>query len=833
MRHLILIISSGALLGASLAVAQVRDDAAEQDDSVDLETIEVVDTEPPAPAYLGFDPVDTGRSVLERESIRAHETGDGDMLDALRLLPNISFDVNQQSVRREDLQDLRPSDIAISGAQFYDNNIRIDGVGVNNLHDVTNDNPFNFNEVAGSASQTIFVDPTLIEALDVQDSNVSARYGNFTGGVVDAVIRDPLGTFGGTVQYGYQNEDFVRYITDGPIDAERAELPPEFTRWKANASVDLPINDRLLTLVSLGRHEAEVLYPVDESYGDFSRALSSRSDNLMLRSLYRLSDDIDWRTSLIYSPYESEAQRGNSIDSQILTEGGGLTFYTELEGASGDWDWRSRLSHAYADMSREAPQANFSWSSDAPSIDFCTNRNCSAGGFGALEQWQRDWVIDAEAERALGPGTWAAGATVEWITAFKERSQEARAYSRGDFDPGTVCASPNDPACIDGEIALPVFFSYQTYEAEVDLLRTSLWTEYSGEIGALDYRAGLRYSHDDFLDNHKLAPRLSAAWTFANDWSLSAGLNRYYGAATVAYAIRSQYPDFFRFVREPREENGQLIFSEEDWRLDRVTALLGYREQDLDTPYSDEATIALTIPTEIGSFRAKAVYREHRDQLTRSPIDRIEDVDGIGEPVLRRVYVPTNDGETDYLGLSLEYSGSWRNHTVLANIAWSETNTNFSDYISSSVDLEELESELVLYRGEILSLAELDDRAQRENFATPLQANLSLQSVWFDSALRTTVWVYWRDEYETIGRTFEREEVDGITYRVWEDLTRDASTRVDLNLDGRIPTGSLRGELRGEIRVTNLFSELPATDVTETRPYQRGRTFWLGLRYAY
>ncbi|MEE4638310.1 MAG: TonB-dependent receptor plug domain-containing protein, partial [Wenzhouxiangella sp.] len=202
MRILKLIAFAGATFGASMTAAQDRADSAEQSEAVDLETIEVVDTEPPAPAYLGFDPVDSGRSVLERESIRSHETGDGDMLDPLRLLPNISFDVDQQSVDREDLQDLRPSDISISGAQFYDNNIRIDGVGVNNLHDVTNDNPFNFNEVAGSASQTIFVDPALIEVLDVQDSNISARYGDFTGGVVDAVIRDPLGTFGGTVQYG-------------------------------------------------------------------------------------------------------------------------------------------------------------------------------------------------------------------------------------------------------------------------------------------------------------------------------------------------------------------------------------------------------------------------------------------------------------------------------------------------------------------------------------------------------------------------------------------------------------------------------------------------------
>ena len=832
MRRFLMFASIGAIFSVSVAVAQDEEEERTEDKDIELGEIEVIDTAP-VPAYRGFDPVDTGRSRLERESIRNHETGDGDMFDLLRLLPNISFDVNQQSVRREDLQDLKPSNISISGAQFYDNNIRIDGVGVNNLHDVTNDNPFNFNEVAGSDAQTIFIDPALIEVLDVQDSNISARYGDFTGGVVDAVIRNPLPTFGASFQYGYQDDGFVNYISDGAIDPERANEPPEFRRWRANASVDLPVSDRWLNLISLGRHESSVVYPISEDYGGFSRRLSSESDNLLVKSLYELSPDIDWTTSLVYSPYESQAKSGNGIDNLIVTQGGGLTFYSELDGIRGDWEWRGRLSYAEADMSRDAPPANFSWSSDAPSIDFCTNTNCTVGGFGDLDQRQRDWVLDGELQTAIGSGLWSAGATLEWIEATKQREQEARAYSRGEFDPRTVCASPSDPACIDGEIALPVYFAYKPYDAEVELLRTSFWSEYSASIGNLDYRIGVRYSYDDYLNNHNIAPRLSAAWIFANGWSLSAGANRYYGATTVAFAIRSQYPDFFRFVRSPREENGQLIFSEADWQLDRVTALTGFRESELDTPYSDELTAVLTVPARIGVLRARAVYREHRDQIARSPVDRIEDLDGAGNPVTRRVFVPSNDGETDFLGLSLEYTASWRNHTLLANIAWSETTTNFSDYISTSLDIEELESELVLYQGRILSLGELADIAQRENFATPLQANLSVQSVWFDSALRTTLWVYWRDEYETIARTDQREEIDGIRYPVYEDLTRGASTRVDLNIDGRIPIGNLPGELRGELRLTNLFDELPNTDVTEIRPYQRGRTAWLGLRYAF
>jgi len=826
------------LLGAAPALAQQNEAPTEAQDTeaVELEAIDIEDTRAPMPPYRGFIAEDSGLSVIDKDSVQGLEDGSGDALDVLRLLPNVNFDVNQFSAEPEDLQDLRPSDISISGGQIYDNSIRIDGVAVDNVMDVTETNPFNFNEVAGASAQTIFLDPSLLDTLEVRDSNISARFGEFSGGVVDATLRDPDEEFGASLRFGFENDDLTEYEVDD-ADLAAADPPPTFTRWRLHGTVDAPVNDRFGLLFGFGRSQAEVDYALSEGYGGAFRGLRSTSDNFLVKGIYDFDNGMTLTSSLVYSPYESEAANPNGVDNLIVTKGGGLTFKAELDGRTGELDWLVRGSYVDADMSRDAPPFNFSWSSEAPSIDFCTNRNCTQGGFGDLEQYQRDYTLEAEASHPLLGGRFDFGGEIGLVDAFKARNEEGRAYSRGSFDPNTVCADASDPACIDGEIALPQYIAYMPYEANVEILQAAIWAEQSQSFGPVDLRAGVRVSTDDYLENTNVAPRVSAVWNFNDTWQLSAGANRYYARNFVGYAIREQYPDFFLFNREPTIAGTDLIYSEADWSLTRSTVLTGYRDAGLATPYSDELTAALTFPAfeELnGIGRFKLVQRAHRDQIVRLPLEEVTETNANGDPFTRRVFRPSNEGETDYLGLSAEWTGSWRNTALTLNAAWSETLNN-ADNLGTyfdSFDDEELTTDFVLYQGRIVSIAELQDEAYRENFATPLTVNAALRSRWLDDALDTTLWFYWKDEYETIGDTGVNETIDGTGYDVYDKLVRDASLRVDLNAAYTLPEFGA-GRVQLEARVSNLFSELPNTDVSASQPYQRGRSLWVGLNWVY
>jgi hypothetical protein len=825
------------LFGSLPAIAQETEADASQGEAVELDAIDIEDTRAPQPAYRGFIAEDSGLSIIDKESLTGLEDGSGDAIDALRLMPNVNFDVNHVSTDRDDLQDLRPADISISGGQTYDNAFRIDGVGVNSVMDVSNDNAQSIFDTAGASSQSIFLDPSLIGGLELRDSNISARYGEFSGGVVDVKLRDPGEEFGMSLRWGYENDDMMDYISDDDADLDAADPPPAFTKWRVHGTVDAPVNDKLRLLFGFGRSVADVNHPVSASYGDNFRGFKSTSDNFLVKGTYDFSDTLRLTSSVIYSPYESESAASSGINNLVTSKGGGLTFKTELDGKTGQTDWLVRASYVDSDTSREAPPINFNWSSEAPSIDFCTGNNCTTGGIGNLDQTQEDFTLEGEASRPLLGGTFDFGGLVTYIDAYKGRDQELRMYSRGVYDPNTVCADPSDVSCIDGEIAAIQYNLYEAYDANAEILQGSAWAEQAQSFGPIDLRAGVRVSADDYLDNTNIAPRLSAVWNIRDDIQLTAGANRYYTRNLLAYAIREQRPDSYLYRRAGTTDGTDLVFSPDDWSLYRWTVPTSYRDADLDTPYSDEATLALTFPalqSLNGIGRLKAVQRWHRDQIVAAPRENVTDYDDNGDPYTRRVYFPSNAGKTDYLGISAEWAGTWRNTSLTLNAAWSETYNNAADEGTyfDDLDPEELMEDLILYQGQIISRAQLQNEAYRENYATPFTANAAFRSTWFDKALDTTLWLYWKDEYETIGDTGVNETIDGVRYDVYDEVTRKASLRVDLNATYTIPDFDL-GEVQLEARISNLFNELPYTDVTDSNPYQRGRALWLGINFVY
>ena len=823
-----------AALAAAPAYAQtVEDDTAQEEGQtrVELAPVEVIETPAPQPAYTGFDAVDSGLSIVGEQAIENHESGSGDLMDVLRLAPFVRHGVNHFSVDQEDLQDLRPSDISISGGQIYDNLFMLDGVSVSNVHDVTENNPFNYNEVSGAGAQSVFLDPSLIGALELRDSNVSARYGDFSGGVVNAVVRNPSDTFGASLRIGYESDDLVDYIYVDGLDVDDSNPPPTFTKWRAHGTVDLPINEQMSVLLGFGRTVSEVDYQLNESYGGNFRGHSSTSDQFLIKSVYEFSDTLQLTGSVIYSPYESEAANQNGIDNLIVSQGGGLTGKLELDGETGETIWNIKASYAYSDMSRTAPPNNFSWSSDAPSIDFCSSTNCTVGGFGDLDQDQREYTLEASLTRPFLGGEFSAGAQLSRTEAYKARLQDNYAYSRGEYDPDTVCLDADDPACIDGEIALPVRFDYKAYEANVEINQASAWVEHFQSFGPVDIRAGLRASRNDYLENTEIAPRLSAVWSITPDWQLTVGGNRYYAGDFVGYDIRSQYPDLYRYEREGVISRSDLVYSSDDWVLTRVSHLTQYRPSTLDTPYSDEFTAALTFPLLNGVGRLKGVQRWHRDQLVRSPSERLEETQD-GDTFLRTVYFPTNEGAKDYVGISAEWVGSWRNHTLSTNVHWEDLTSrsaNAGGYFDI-LDPEGLATDFILYNGEIISMAELETIRIQEDYATPLEANISLQSSWLSDTLSTTLWLYYRGEYEIIDDTGVNEVVDGVRYDLFDTVTRDASLWTNFNVTYSLPETDF-GQVDLQVRVSNLFNDLPNTDYSSTNPYQQGRSIWFGLNY--
>jgi hypothetical protein len=185
----------------------------------------------------------------------------------------------------------------------------------------------------------------------------------------------------------------------------------------------------------------------------------------------------------------------------------------------------------------------------------------------------------------------------------------------------------------------------------------------------------------------------------------------------------------------------------------------------------------------------------------------------------------TNNGETDYYGYSIEWSGSYKKHFFNANVAWTETKNNgLIDYTANPED----EAEFIYYNGQIMTLAEMYEHDARQNYAAPFRASASWTAAWFNNALITNAKLYYRSKYEYLTDTRDNyEDGDGNKYDIYDVEEMKHLTTVDLNatyhfLKYKQHNASL------DLRISNLFNEVTGSESN----YQIGRSFWLGLNYT-
>ncbi|MGL4826959.1 MAG: TonB-dependent receptor plug domain-containing protein [Vibrionaceae bacterium] len=779
-----------------------------------------------ATGYESFDPLDSGRSVIDSSTVAAGFEGGTDTTSLLQSLPFVQMDTERQAGTAEAAQSLRPSDFSISGGNLYDNSILIDGVSATSIMDVSSKSKNDFNEVFGQTSQTLYVDPSLIGSIEVLDSNISARYGDFTGGVVDMKLREPERKFGFSATAGIQNDNMVSYRKSGY--GEIAKEKPEFTKYQSALSLDLPISERLFVLASVSRSESAVAYNMSEGYGGRKFETGDRSSNYLLKALYEHSDTLSFDGQLVYSPYRSEHQPDNSINSLNINRSNGLSSYVSAKGLSGIANWQHKISYQISDASRKWDGDRFQWPSKAPSIDWCDSTNCAEGGYGALDQTQQDATYQFTFDRPLAGGDISLGSELRYTLARKVRPQDNRFYTGGKVMASGVTANcaPGDPACRD-DVVLSQYNDYAAYDASVELFSQALWAEYFRQIGAVGLRAGTRVTYDNFLANVNVAPRLTANWAMFDNTHLTLGANRYYAANMVGYAIRSQYPNNYLYKRSVDTATGEVG----DWQLSSTSRSTDYGQNNLKTPYSDELTAALTFPAPLdGNFRVKGVYRQNRDGFANSQREKVDFEPGNGsKPTSTTLYTLTNDGKSDYKGLALEWHGKVDKHSFNANITWSKTKTlgDATSYFDYTDPLDQ-----VYYDGKVIGMDELYALSERSNFAAPVRAALGWTAQW-NNSLRTNLSLQYRGGYDFLGDSGDDVQVDGTSYDRYEKIVLGSFTTVNANARYALPKWREQ-QLSVDVRVTNLFNRTPEIQSnSSSASYRLGRSAWVGLNYNY
>ncbi|MFT4090279.1 MAG: TonB-dependent receptor [Asticcacaulis sp.] len=789
--------------------------------------------------YLQGEGIDIGVSVISRKAIEARQSGNGDVNQTLKILPHVYFSNDEGLANSDTIQDLRPSQISISGGMAYENSFIIDGIAANSRHDTITSNLNDFDRTMGASAETIWVDSSLVDSVTVHDSNVSARHGGFTGGVVEIDTRRPAREYGATIYRSCTSNDLVNFkIPSQTREALGGDIPaePDYEKCRTSVSLDVPVTERLRVLIAGGQQKAEQTYYRTAAYGGTAYGLKSRSRNVLLKAEYDLSETLQLTAQYTYAPYEQQHARANAIDEPTLFSGGGRSGRIGLKGERGEARWNLNLSYIHSDTSRRSQPYNYTWPRTVIGTSYCSSANCIFGGFGDLDQTQTDVTLKGDWSQPLGIGTLSGGFSIAQVEVSKSRPVENATFSTataaaGAIGADTVCAA-DDPACRPGEGFLTSKTVYPAYDLTVDVESYGLWAEYALSRGALDVRAGLRYDRESVLENDNFAPRFTASYAFP--WAtLTFGANRYYHQSFLGYAVQAASPQTIVYRRTGSLVNGQRIAG--SWAYNSTGTGVGYDGVALKTPYSDELTLGVSRGLFGGQARAKIIYRDYADQITRSATQSTRTVTlANGTTRLQNVYVPENGGESHYEGLSLEWGRSFGNHSVTlsTNIAKTESNLGTNAYLSINEDPEA--DEYVYYNGQVMLLGEVTSENQRLDFAAPGLANADWSAHWLGGRLRTNVNVRWREAFDRIEDTGANTTVDGVAYDVYDVVRYGDNVSVNGGMDVEVIK---RGQntVSLEVRGTNLLDTLPKTNSvgSTSQPYRFGRSLWVGIKYRY
>ncbi len=830
---------------------------------------------------------DIGTTILEGELITNKASGLGDANSILRNLPNVQYQNdsdNDAGVDGQDMINLRPQQMSISGGKVYENNFILNGIGINNV--TGSQDPFggtlgsyentpNINEVFGLHSQTVFVPAEFLDNVSVMDSNVSARYGQFQGGVVEYTLAKPkTDKVTGSVSYGFESDSTTSYVlgTEDGLNPQN-NPPPEFYRYKTSATVNVPITDNWAVVGQYSRSGADTNKVKDYRY--YGLEAEEFSEN----NFYRLSSRHDTDLGVFtldgsYTDYEQEWDGYFYRDTQIMSQSKGLTSQLQWENDldaivfepfgvkdvkidarayfnksrtvndGGANETLYRTVWARSAVSNTNP-ATWFYSTDPSILSWCqvplasgltgTSQLCREGGYGNKAQGQEEKGFKADIDGDFLAGTFSTGFDYRKTDAYRQ-ADEYTLYSSNYTLLNTPLVSSFTCPTGDASCSYEQYTRVKTvtpgYHNKASINSLDAYAEVDQTWDWLNVRAGVHASYEDFFGNLNFAPRLTATISPTEDFSVIGGFNRYYNADAVYYAIRNNQP-FARAYNRSHTSSGVVT----NWVGAGTQRYYSFLGDDLVTPYVDEFTAGIdwNDPWFDGELRIRYLNRHGKDQYLKS-------VDSTSS-----VMTLTNEGKSAFQSATIEYGKTWGLQNanletvgLFGSLTWSKRKSTSNGYFDDPSDTR------IWYNDQSYGLGDFE--MVQGNMDIPIKGSLDLVTSWFDDKFKFGVTGNVILPYDGVRKTDTTctpsvsltaachlpagSEGLGMVHEIREDYRFRTAVTVDLNAKYRA-FESKYGSLDLEMRVQNAFNDVGNRNAKPAQPWVPGRMVWLGAKATF
>lgn len=548
----------------------------------------------------------------------------------LKVNSNVQFSNQGQAAATQ--AEISANDLSIHGALPYNNSFLINGVNFNNdINPYSGPDSVNaVNDLAGG-SQAVTINTDLLCNLEVLDSNVSAQYGKFTGGVISATTCAPtteVGTLHGSINYDYSNSAWNRF---NYVDAEEAadfndssniENQKDYTKQGLSLTNYGRLSETLGFNLALSQRQADIQANsqlVDARPYNEERKASNASAELF----YDPSENLSFKLGVQHFEDEKLRFTPNVLSEGITQNSNSDAIYFNMEQKFQGLRLKQSINYQEKQNERiSASDSQFSWYA---SEDKNWGTILSTEGMsGSIFSQQKS--LEYSANAIFDPREWGKS-THQFNLGAGFNHTEAQWQRPNDFNVyflpskfGTDCLKADgstDFACdasyipskkLDGQ-----YSSIRTtnHAGNIDVQQDSWYAFAENRINWNNYLEavlGVRYDYDSLSKNGNIAPRSAFHYMPFADQRLkfSTGWNRYYDRYLYNFDLQDGINDL------------QQRATRNDLNADWVNAVKGNSinvdRNQLDLPYADEWLVGIS--TELNNWRAQLKYvnRDFKDQ---------------------------------------------------------------------------------------------------------------------------------------------------------------------------------------------------------------------------
>lgn len=651
-----------------------------------------------------------GTQRITAEEMARRPTTNGHITDLLKNNPNVRF--SSSSDNSESGGEIAPNEVSFHGEKYYDNAFIINGMSNNdNINPgaasgrMSDTRPAGYEayDLPAGGTQSFWVDTDLLKSVEVFDSNISAEYGNFTGGVIDAKYKDPdLEKAGGKISFRTTRDSFSHFFVDDESkfnEAQALNLQPKFTKYQSGVMLNQPFSDKLAVRLNYKRTESSIqYYHPDLQVYDADRNLSEKgqfgnvqrriSENLQVDGVYLPENGDLVRGTFIYAPHRAKYYKRNAVNGGFTNTGGGYQANIEWEKKFDSGKLTTYLGYKHSGNRVEHDENNYHSYMASDYLNWVSSSGRAlTGGFGKTSTTSDDYTLKQKwngVEFDWGNVTHKlkAGWEISLKKSSYKRDESSRNYTYRS-DSSVVCNG--DAACIEGN---QYAYVYQEFLAKKFSVRDNTYSAYIEDTmkwKRLQFTAGLRMDYNQFFGKLNFAHRLSGSYdVFGNgNTHISTGLSRYYRGSLLAYKFRQNLGQNLRY-RRSLNADGTLA----DWGEPTNHYINYYNTSELENPYSDEVMVGLTQKMLGSEWTAKWVHRNSKKSLVKT---YHTDANGTKWSVLDNsgwikndtftltIKPENNEHKFEYVNVSYDFGFSY--NRTKSNNRYYEAEDNDSEYI--------------------------------------------------------------------------------------------------------------------------------------------------------